>query len=879
VRLLRVVLRDYRGVAELELVPAPQGVTVVLGPNEVGKSSIKEALDLVFRFPHDSKHREVLAVKPVHADAGAQVGLELETGPYHFVYEKQFHRSARTVLTVTKPEPESLTGREAHERAEQILSETLDVPLFKALSIAQGQAQEQLALSDQTWISRAFDRAAGGASSGKSEQSLFERAREEFEPYFTANGKEREPLSGPRAQAEALESECGRLGDALAALEADVAETARLAEALRRDEVSLAGERAAKREFDAKLLELAQARERLDSANNDVAAAQCLLDSARDAIEERQKLASAAGAARQHCEELERRRGDQAPAVEDAAEKRNATQREFERLQADATRAREFARACADDETFLRDTVDLGQLRERRAKLGQAQAERAQQQARLGERPLDPKRVDALRKRSIELSVSEAKAAAVAPKLVVRARRQVELVVDGAGHALDEGERLELTGDARRAIELPGAIAIEFEPGADAAAMSAAHARREREWREEVDALGVRDLPEAERRLAEQAEARARIDALTATCAGLLNDLTVEQMDAKIARLEHAVSARGERGADDEALPESKHTARQRKQEAEASSDQAQKLVDAALKAAREAEARASKLEAEQGSLAQRLSSERVDCERAVAALEAARASEGDERLAERAGSAGERLEAARAGAAKALAEVERRQPAALEVEASNKHRVVEDLERRLNEQREKKARVDGRLESQGQEGLAEQRDAAQRKLAVLRGAIARTRRRADAAKLLFETLSSEREDERRAYVRPLAKLIESLGNVVYGPSLRITLADDLSIESRTLGGVTVPFDSLSTGAKEQLGVLARLACAQIVTEDGGVPLILDDVLGHTDPERLERMGAVLALAGKRCQVLLFTSNPERYRGIGGAKFVELTRS
>lgn len=882
-KLIRIALRDYRGVRELVLEPAPQGVTVVVGPNEIGKSSLKEALDLVFRYPHESRHREVMAAKPVNADAGAHVEVELETGPYRFVYEKQFHRTPRTVLTVLAPKPENLTGREAHERAELILAETLDVPLFKALSIAQGRAQEQLALGDQSWISRAFDRVAGSAAtngaSGDVEQTLFDRAREEFEKYFTPKGQEGKALTGPQANIEQLEAERAKLSEALAALEADIAETARLAESIRKDEASLAVERVAKRELDAKLLELGHARDRLEAATKDLAAAKDALALANDGVEDRRKLEKAAQDARGLCDELARQRAEQAPAMDAAADKRAAAVAEFERLTEAATSARELARACAEDETFVRDAADLARLRERRTKLREAQELLAKQRARLGERPLDPKRVEALRKRSTELAVSAAKAAASVPKLTVRALRRAELRIDGDERTLEAGDTAELRGDARRSIELPGALEIRLEPGSDAESTTKAHAAREREWHEALDALGVRDLADAERRLAEEAEARSRIESLRASVEALLHDLSVEEMDAKIARLESAVAAGGERNSSAQELPESTYDARRVRQEAEERSEAARKLVEAALKDVRESESRAARLESEQASLAKRIELERANLERALGALEAARGSEDDATLAARAQQAAERVEAARAAAAAAQADVDRRQPAALDLETTNKHRVVADLEQRLFEQREKKARVDGRLESQGQEGLAEQLDAAVRKLALLEDELARTRRRAEAAKLLFETLSSEREDERRAYVRPLAERIESLGRIVYGPSLRITLNDHLAIESRTLDDVTVPFDSLSTGAKEQLGVLARLACAQIVADDGGVPLILDDVLGHTDPERLDKLAAVLATAAKKCQVLLFTSSPDRYRGIGGAKVVELARS
>ncbi len=55
-----------------------------------------------------------------------------------------------------------------------------------------------------------------------------------------------------------------------------------------------------------------------------------------------------------------------------------------------------------------------------------------------------------------------------------------------------------------------------------------------------------------------------------------------------------------------------------------------------------------------------------------------------------------------------------------------------------------------------------------------------------------------------------------------------------------------------------------------------GASLILDDALGYTDPERLRLMGAVLAKAGKECQIIILTCVPERYNNVGEATVVRL---
>ncbi|WP_425358306.1 AAA family ATPase [Aeromicrobium marinum] len=69
-RLHRVTLTNYRGITESTVEFADTGVTLVCGPNEVGKSSIPEALGLIREFKSSSGHRQVKAVKPTHVDAG-----------------------------------------------------------------------------------------------------------------------------------------------------------------------------------------------------------------------------------------------------------------------------------------------------------------------------------------------------------------------------------------------------------------------------------------------------------------------------------------------------------------------------------------------------------------------------------------------------------------------------------------------------------------------------------------------------------------------------------------------------------------------------------------------------------------------------------------
>jgi uncharacterized protein YhaN len=180
-------------------------------------------------------------------------------------------------------------------------------------------------------------------------------------------------------------------------------------------------------------------------------------------------------------------------------------------------------------------------------------------------------------------------------------------------------------------------------------------------------------------------------------------------------------------------------------------------------------------------------------------------------------------------------------------------------------------------LEVRGESGLAGQLAAAASALSHAKRAHEAYTARANAARLLHDTMSAARAEARRAYVRPLKDKIESLSRLVFGPTIALELGDDLRISARVLGGQRVEFTSLSCGAREQLSVISRLACACLVSKFGGVPIILDDSLGYSDPSRLAAMGAVLALAGRTCQILVLTCVPERYRGVGGATVIPLT--
>ena len=72
-KLHRLILRNYRGISFRDIEFPDRGVVVVSGANEIGKSSMIEALDLLLDSKDRSTKKEVKQVKPTHVDEGAEI--------------------------------------------------------------------------------------------------------------------------------------------------------------------------------------------------------------------------------------------------------------------------------------------------------------------------------------------------------------------------------------------------------------------------------------------------------------------------------------------------------------------------------------------------------------------------------------------------------------------------------------------------------------------------------------------------------------------------------------------------------------------------------------------------------------------------------------
>jgi uncharacterized protein YhaN len=148
--------------------------------------------------------------------------------------------------------------------------------------------------------------------------------------------------------------------------------------------------------------------------------------------------------------------------------------------------------------------------------------------------------------------------------------------------------------------------------------------------------------------------------------------------------------------------------------------------------------------------------------------------------------------------------------------------------------------------------------------------------RKAQAARMLYEVLNEHKESAEKDYSVHFAKYINDLAKSFYGTDVHFNVSDSFEITSRIMDHKEVEIEYLSTGAKEQLAILIRLALTQIVQVGEPFPVILDDEFAHSDPDRIAMMNNIFGDFGDDQQFIMLTCTPEKFIGYRPVKTIDL---
>lgn len=460
--------------------------------------------------------------------------------------------------------------------------------------------------------------------------------------------------------------------------------------------------------------------------------------------------------------------------------------------------------------------------------------------------------------------------------------RDVGVKLDAAATTLefdvDPGQRVRLgdesvAGQARRTvvsrteIHIAGIGRIAVQPGgADIPALSTQRDSLAAELDRLLQKLRVSNLAEAQERarLAAQREQEAQASQKVLQA---LAPRGVEVLEAELtartlrgAELRAALAALPPAVAGDDSLPDLAS--------AQAQAERAAQALDAASTSLNQARVAAGKAQS--------------DLEAARQELAAAQATAHDTQRARRMAVARQALvdttaheAAAQQRAAVTAAELKSVNLSLLRQDVDRYAGSARQLEEAHERRRQEITRLEVELETKGALGLEEQGAERQRELEAASRRADELARRAAALDHLLALLRDKRAALARRLRAPLQQHLDHYLDILF-PGAHIEVADDLSPGAITRPGLRGPesgaFEELSVGTREQMGIVARLAYADLLQQAGRPTLlILDDALVHTDEARLGQMKRVLYDAAQRHQVLIFTCHPAAWRDLGVA--------
>ncbi|WP_345816331.1 AAA family ATPase [Paraburkholderia sp. PREW-6R] len=836
------------------------GLNLFTGPNEVGKSTVAEAVRAVFLERYKASHlKDLLPWGKASGQPSVEVTFELDGAACRL--SKQFVTRQRCELTIGS----AVYGEdEAEDRLAALLgfsraargplkAEHAGVPGL--LWVQQGGTQDVRHSTGHAaqYLRDALSQLSGGTESA-GEDALIAAVQRELRQLLTARTQK---STGPLAEAE----------QALAAL---LAEREGLQQQRQQFEENIARLAAQQEAFDdaqrKRPWEVHEQKAMLAQQRADAAAdlerglqqvAQSLQVSEAElalSLQQEQGAVELEAAIAREREQLDAARANVA-AAQTAHAQAASSVAQFEQAAADANRALELANAAVTA-ADLRSQTGLYRAESERLQTSIAAAGEAAEAMLAAARAAAALEIDEAKLKRLtaldgELTVLRARTEAAMTRVEYRLNGAVTVggeAVSGIGVLRLDEEKVIGLGELGELRVIPGV--------SDLAAQLAALAALEAHHAQLLQSLGVASLGEAEARheqwkaLVAQQKSQARI----------LEVHAPDGIDALRAAL--ASTAARLQTADDRlaALPDV--SAAQPLDEARRNAGIARDALEAARKVLAQA--------------AEKRSTGTATCESLAAQLQRKESQLNDETLRRNRAQWQAKIieQRVQVEALRKQRETREREleAARLDDPAAEAKRFRASAELARAEQHERQVRIAQlrtQLETMGASGLGE-------RLAALEAKAEQAARRKDelsvragALSLLDEILVEERD---AAVAQLRAPLTDRLGHYLRRifPQSTIALGDDLSPATLERNGRADTLDALSFGTREQLGILTRLAYADLLKASGRPTLLmLDDAAVHTDSVRRDAIKRALIDAATRHQILVFTCHPELWDDLG----------
>lgn len=872
-KLRRIRLREFRKfVQAVEIDELADGLNLLHGPNEAGKSTLAQALRTLFLDRHNTSGAEFTArIAPEGLDRPApEVEVELELGGEPTRIHKTFLQRPRAELVIGSQRWDggdadeelarrlgfSFPGRGASRAdthgipgllwIEQGASNAIDAPIEHARETLQQRLRSVL-----------------GEVAGAGDNRIAQAIASELEILRTAKGRDRGPLAEAeraleqaRAERDTLQQGADRFRQLSDSLGRDLAQRAQLER-----ERPWEQHEARKREAEARQAALEPRQRALTASRASLQEVQARIDGLHQQAAAHERELKTLASARNQLQEAEPAHADAQQALAGARQRSEQTRTLLEQARQQRTQAEQRQRRAELAREQARSAADIEQIESVLAQARTLADELVQRRTRAAALALPAAELKKLQKLAQQQRETALQREAVATRL--RHRLQ-------PGQTIDAGALGELSGDGDALLTTPvtlriaGVGEIDIEPGGADVARLAEQARKlDDQFNTLCTRLGVPGLAAAEQRHADAQALAQEVKVLEARRDALLGGPDEAGWRTRLAEAQGRREATARELA---ALPEPgdgpalAETSRQLA-DAEARWQEASSALEQQTQAAGQAELAREVLRGQIAQLAARL--EGAD------AASAARQRELAEALA-RQGSMQQEI----AQAERAIAELD---PELIAGDITRQARALAQIAQQREELAARIASQRGQLQSLGAEGIDEQLAAASQRCAAAERHAVALRLRADALQLLHDRLQAHQHALVERLYAPLRQRLDHyLRLLLPGHELAVGI-DALQPREFTRDGTPLALEQYSHGTREQLGVIIRLAYADLLHEAGEPTLILlDDALVHSDAERREQMKRILHDAARRHQILLLTCHPEDWRDAGAERMVDV---
>lgn len=865
------------------------GLNVVVGPNEMGKSTLLDALRAALFEKYSSKAQPITALQNDRNQAAPVVELEFEVDGGVYRIRKRFVKKPYAHLFC--PDGRKLEGDEAEDTLRDILGfdepgksgakpETLG--MWNVLWVQQGQSFGALHLPDsaRSNLHSALESEVGEVLGGRRGRALPDAVDKQLSELVTSTGR-------PRGSYKELIDEVETLRSDLVGLQGRRRELSKTMEDLEAAQETLArvssGEQDQKdkEELDAARTrhgELAKLESRIEAAATDVELKKRNLAQVEQALAERRGLreqitidTKAVEAAKEKLDEVREKDQELRKQVE---ELRNGAKKAEDAV-TEADKAVSMARRIL---TAVQREGRIRELQERYEKAHEAENKQRSAQKRAASILVTGESMEEIQDAAKELETARSRLSAAATYVGfdMPADRLSRIEVDGAALPPDQTSVEAVEGTT---ITIPDYGSISVQPAIkDRDSLIAQQRKANDTLKSALEECNVKSVDEAEEQFAKReklvrdaqlAQQEAELHApetndhgagaepLAVHIAGLKEILEREITDLGVGDLPSEKDAELALASAQESAQEARDT---------------QTTARATLGGPQEEMGR---IQTELGSAKTRYEDAKERLDKLKKGLAEAEGQDSDDDLEAGVTTARKALEDQQKAVSKLEGQREGETLAQLEARISRLDTAIHERREKRSDLKEKVVGLQSHIEALEGAGLDEAIQQKEREVELAADQLQRYEREVSVHSLLLSTLRSAETEAKERYLSPVLKRVRPYLQLLF-PGAEIAIDENLHIVGVVReNGYEESFEHLSMGTQEQIAVLVRLAFAEMLVEQGQpATVVLDDVLVFSDDRRMGRMFDILNMVGQQVQIIVLTCREQLFEGIGGRQLV-----